>query len=157
MWKNWQMQTKKKLDAQAIKGLLTECIYLENTGTIVHGLHIYGTPHTLECGNWAFPLPNSKEARENWELIPEDTDILMTHQPPAGLGDKTRMGSRIGCSDLLNRVRSINLLVHVFGHVHNSYGYYQDDTSTWFVNASSCNSFRKANNRPIVFDIKLDD
>ena len=46
---------------------------------------IYGSPWQPEFFDWAFNLPRGgEELRERWRLIPNDTDILITHGPPQG-------------------------------------------------------------------------
>jgi hypothetical protein len=63
---------------------LTNCIYLENEFTIVHGYKIYGSPLTPEFCGWAFMYQTDEEAKKNWEKVPDDVDILVTHGPPYG-------------------------------------------------------------------------
>lgn len=82
-------------------------------------------------------------------------DVLITHGPPKGFLDKTFMGKQCGCPALLSAVRSVQPLVHVFGHVHESYGFERDEESgVWFLNASTCNKFGKPHNPALIFDIK---
>ena len=53
-------------------------------------------------------------------------DILLTHNPPFGVGDRMTMGGqRDGCIDLKNAVLSHSRpLLHVFGHQHGDPGIY---------------------------------
>lgn len=52
-------------------------------------------------------------------MIPEDTDILITHGPPIGHGDLCRSGLRAGCVELLSTVQNrVKPEYHVFGHIH---------------------------------------
>ena len=44
-----------------------------------------------------------------WNLIPEDTDVLITHSPPLGFGDLCSTGIRAGCVDLLQSVHERRL------------------------------------------------
>lgn len=54
-----------------------------------------------------------------WNLIPDDTDVLITHSPPLGFGDLTSTGVRAGCVDLLHCVQKrIKPKYHVYGHIH---------------------------------------
>ena len=54
-----------------------------------------------------------------WELIPDNIDILITHGPPLGVLDHTNNHVRVGCADLLYEVRHrIRPRVHLFGHIH---------------------------------------
>lgn len=52
-------------------------------------------------------------------MIPNDTDILVTHTPPIGHGDLCCSGVRAGCVELLTTVQKrVKPRYHVFGHVH---------------------------------------
>jgi Icc-related predicted phosphoesterase len=51
-----------------------------------------------------------------------ETDVLITHGPPAGIGAATPRGDHVGCADLLAAVRRIGPRLHVFGHIHEGYG-----------------------------------
>lgn len=55
-------------------------IYLENEVYIHKGFKIYGSPYTPRYGHWAF-MKDRVGMKENWELIPDDVDILVTHGP----------------------------------------------------------------------------
>jgi Icc-related predicted phosphoesterase len=107
--------------------------YLEDQTYEYEGLVIHGTPWTPQFGNWAWmqpdPLLNYK-----WDLIPDETDILLVHGPPYGILDEV-MGAgnaqpdgtfqkSVGSKTLLNHVedRLTNLKAVVFGHIHEAYG-----------------------------------
>jgi Icc-related predicted phosphoesterase len=52
-------------------------------------------------------------------MIPDDTDILITHTPPIGHGDLCCSGVRAGCVELLSTVQNrVKPKYHVFGHIH---------------------------------------
>ena len=93
-------------------------IYLQDSVVEIEGLRIYGSPWQPEFQNWAFNLPRGPRLREKWNRIPEETDILVTHGPPAGILDQTPHGEHVGCQDLREVVERIQPKVHVFGHVH---------------------------------------
>lgn len=72
-----------------------------------------------EFHNWAFNLPRGKSCLEKWDLIPNDTDILITHTPPIGHGDFCYSGVRAGCVELLTTVQErVKPRYHIFGHIH---------------------------------------
>jgi predicted phosphohydrolase len=119
-------------------------------------IKIYGSPWQPEFFNWAFNLPRNGEVlKSRWDNIPNDTDILITHGPPHGIRDSVvdRSGtSQVGCELLRERVNTLKPLLHVFGHIHGSYGVaYINETS--FVNASICNERYEPINKPLVFDL----
>jgi hypothetical protein len=35
--------------------------------------------------DWGFNLERGQPIQEKWDMIPDDTDILMTHGPPIGM------------------------------------------------------------------------
>jgi len=101
----------------------------------------------------AFNLPRGPPCREKWQLIPEDTDILLTHGPPLGHGDLCSSGMRAGCIDLLHEVQTrVRPAVHAFGHVHEGAGV-TTDGATLYVNASTCNLSYRPINPAMVLDI----
>jgi Icc-related predicted phosphoesterase len=120
--------------------LVTNAIYLNNSGVEIEGLKIWGSPLSPispKFGtDWAFQIERGKEIRKYWENIPIDTDILITHGPPFGVLDKFKFGSNEGCKDLLDIVQNqINPKLHIYGHVHEAHGLIQIG-ETKYINAS---------------------
>lgn len=131
--------------------------YLQDEEFEFEGLKIYGSPWTPVFGNWYFMKNRGPHIKEVWDRIPTDTDILITHGPPFGIMDfvqeGTRKGRFCGCDDLYERLSSLpKLKLHVFGHIHYSYGhiiYKQDFPGVQFVNASVMNEDYVMVNKPI--------
>jgi Icc-related predicted phosphoesterase len=100
-------------------------------------VRIYSSPWQPEFYNWAFNLPrNGEEMKAKWDAIPENTDILITHGPPFGHLDIPGGNTiRVGCEMLRYRVDEIKPKIHVFGHIHGSWGYHFDG-HTHFFNAA---------------------
>lgn len=132
--------------------------YLENEAVELMGVMFWATPWTPEYGGWAFNYePEGDFCRELYSTIPAHTDVLITHGPPAGVGDLTIKGVRAGCPVLLEEVRSrIRPRVHVFGHIHEGFGAYQDETGQRYLNASTSTIQYRPINPPVVFDVPLD-
>ena len=86
----------------------------------------------------AFNRNRGTDIKQYWDQIPEDVDILITHGPPEGFGDKTQGGQNVGCADLLKAVQNIKPKYHVFGHIHEDVGIFKNDHTT-FINASVLN------------------
>ena len=116
------------------RALLRHAIYLQDEAVEVAGVEVYGSPWQPWFFDWAFNLPRGPALAEKWAKIPDDTQLLITHGPPAGIGDRTHDGRRVGCEDLLRRVREVRPRLHVFGHIHEAAGRYDEDGTT-FVNA----------------------
>jgi predicted phosphodiesterase len=102
---------------------------------------IYGSPWQPEFYNWAFNLPrNGEELKSKWDMIHEDTDILITHGPAWGFLDDVE-GNRnvhLGCELLAERIKQIKPKIHICGHIHSGYGHYFDGYTHYF-NASVLN------------------
>jgi len=152
---------KNKIDCEAIRQIVlqSKLIYLEDETADILGVKIYGSPWQPAFCNWAFNLPRGEPLQKIWAKIPESTDILITHGPPAFHGDKVAMGNKdnVGCLDLLHRVQAIKPQFHVFGHIHEGYGVTQQNKlSTMFINASTCNLTYRPDHPPIMFHIRGD-
>jgi Icc-related predicted phosphoesterase len=138
----------------AIKSLPTNVHYLEDSEIIIDDIKFYGSPWQPEFFDWAFNLPRGKKLEEKWEMIPNDTDVLITHGPPMYILDYTlRDMINVGCLALYNKVIQIKPKLHVFGHIHEGYGIKEQD-GTMFVNASSATARYELINKPI--EIKYD-
>lgn len=135
---------------KALEQLPTNVHYLEDSEIIIDGIKFYGSPWQPEFFNWAFNLPRGQAIEEKWDMIPQDTDILITHGPPMYMLDYTlRDMINVGCLDLYNKVLQVKPKIHVFGHIHEGYGYKEVD-NTLFINASTCTLLYRPINLPIV-------
>jgi predicted phosphodiesterase len=139
-------------NAQEAQDLLSSCVYLQDSGIEVEGFKIWGSPWQPRFFDWAFNLDRGEPLREKWSLIPPDTDILITHGPARGHGDRTVTGEDVGCEDLLDRLRQLEPLLHVFGHIHEGYGV-TNEGPTICVNACNCTLRYQATQAPIVVDL----
>jgi Icc-related predicted phosphoesterase len=150
---------------RAARKTLKKITYLEDEGVTIDGIKFYGSPWQPEFCDWAFNLDrNGKALKSVWDKIPDDTDVLITHGPPWGHldqivpteGNVTQAGrdsEHLGCELLAARVEKIKPRIHVFGHIHGSYGQKQVG-ETLFVNAALCNESYQAVNPPHVIDIE---
>lgn len=137
------------------KTIMSNCHYLENQGKTIEGLYFYGSPVTPTFHNWAFNRDRGPNIKRYWDMIPENTDVLITHGPPYGFGDQVlqnKQWNRVGCYDLLDAVMRVKPKLHIFGHVHGGYGIY-DGIHTKFINASICTEAYHPTNKPIVIDL----
>lgn len=140
----------------------SECdaTYLFDSGTDFEGLKIWGSPWTKtfpgqnpKCK--AFTVDTEEELGAKWDLIPKNTDILITHSPPVYSLDETVCGKCVGSHILLIATALMpNLKLHVFGHIHESYGYeYDEDQAVHLINASHVNERYQPVNKPIEIEI----
>lgn len=143
----------EKAAPEEIEKLLPPGIfYLNDSGVTIHGVTIWGSPVTPWYYNWAFNKKRGEEIRRHWNLIPADTKILLTHGPPFGFLDTVINEQHAGCQDLLRTVLTLQPKVHVFGHIHESYGSIRR-SGIRFINASVLNEQYELANRPVVFDL----
>lgn len=122
-------------------------ILLNDSGTKIKGLNIWGSPVQPVFGNWAFnrtiaePYATKKHPwiGHHWDKIPENTDILITHGPPHGILDETYFGNqKVGCPILRHKIDTVKPVLHVFGHIHEGRGVLVDPNGpTTYVNAST--------------------
>ena len=96
--------------------------------------------------------PADKHA-ENWEAIPLETDIVVTHRPPKGILDASRVRGSNGSERLTKRIAQVAPAIHIFGHIHHSYGSVDKD-GTRYINASLYRASQKQLvNAPFVFEL----
>lgn len=127
--------------------------YLQDELVEIDGVKFYGSPWQPTFCNWSFNLDRGPAIKAKWDLIPNGIDVLITHGPPYGILDETLPNDEhVGCSDLFDAVMRVKPQVHIFGHIHNSYGI-KDFNGTTFINACSCNEMYLANNKPIEIEI----
>ena len=111
-----------------IEGLPDNVHYLCNEGITIDGIKFYGVPMFLEDdleGN--FP--------ELFSRIPDDTDVLLTHQPPLGILDE-QDGINYGDNHLYKRVMDVRPKYHLFGHLHHTEETYKVFRRIRFSNAA---------------------
>lgn len=99
--------------------------YLLDSEVTLEGLRIWGSPWQPRFFDWAFNLDRGEPLAAKWRLIPEGVDVLVTHGPPAGHGDRCDDGRRVGCADLLEHLHRVKPRVNLFGHIHEDRGEWQ--------------------------------
>ncbi len=150
--------------------------YLCDSGTEFEGLKLWGSPWTKTFEGMnpkckAFTVDTEEELAEKWALIPNDIDILITHSPSQGVLDEvkrfdypqtgTRIGvfineqyDNVGSSSLIKPMIQSGCKLHVFGHIHESYGkFYNPILGINYVNASHVNERYQPVNKPIRIEL----
>lgn len=134
-----------------------DIILLNDSGTTVEDIKIYGSPVQPWFYDWAFNRHRGAEIKKHWDLIPNDTDVLVTHGPPHKILDMVSRSGRVeyvGCEDLSNKIAETTIKLHVFGHIHEGSGI-QSKNGKLYVNASSVDemySFDTPGYRRIIRD-----
>ena len=112
-------------------------ILLNDSGITMEGVKIWGSAVQPWYHDWAFNRERGPDIREHWDMIPLDTEILITHGPVYKILDQTVHGEYVGCVDLLDRIKELaHLKMHQCGHIHERRGYEIHDGKL-FLNASS--------------------
>lgn len=127
-------------------------IYLNDSGIEIDGVKFWGSPVTPWFYDWAF---NRREDIINhWNLIPDDTNVLITHGPPFGILDLTaRERISVGCPLLRNKINTLkDLKISAFGHIHEAFGT-EIINNVNYVNASFLTLRYDPLNHPIVIDL----
>lgn len=138
----------------AARELLGNGIYLENSGLELLGLKIWGSPVQPEFNNWAFNVARGAAIRRYWKMIPENTDVLVTHGRPFGMLDKSHPSTpHLGCEELAKAIEQIKPRLHVFGHIHGGHGS-STANGTRFVNASVVNEAYRLVHEPQVIEME---
>lgn len=110
------------LEARALFEGLT---FLEDGEATLAGLRVWGSPWQPWFHNWAFNAHRGEEIDAKWRRIPSGIDVLVTHGPPAGFGDRVHDGEQVGCADLLRHLARVKPRLHLFGHIHEDRGEWQ--------------------------------
>ncbi len=129
-----------------------DVIYLNDSGININNISVWGSPVTPWFYNWAFNRYRGAAIKKHWDMIPANTDILITHGPAFEFHDVVVNGTNTGCKDLLHRIKELKPKVHVCGHIHEGYG----NTligATRFINASVLNESYELVNKPVVFEL----
>lgn len=135
--------------------------YLQDSMVEVAGLKIWGSPVQPWFYGWAFNKQRGDEIKRHWDMIPEGTDVLVTHGPPHGICDEAyRVGYNItehtGCEELMAATLRVAPKLHVFGHIHYSGQTSYIGPKTTYANVSMMNEAYLIWGKPMVFDIDSD-
>ena len=119
-------------EAETIEDLPANVHFLQDCGCEIDGVKFFGL---------AYDHPA--------DLIPDDADIVATHEPPIMVLDKSH-GTHWGNLPLRNRLELIKPRYHLFGHAHESFGTLKD-SGTIFSNASLLDERNKLVREPRLF------
>ena len=141
-------------DLEAAKAALgTGISVLFDSSIEIEGKLFYGTPwlHWVE-GKYTF---ETQDSEAKWEMIPENTDVLITHSPPYGIFDlSAKSGEHIGSVELRKHVlERVRPQVHVFGHNHMEWGQ-EEIEGVKFVNAAMVDDLYKPLRGATVIDLE---
>ena len=114
--------------------------FLKNSYVTINGIKIYGMPQSLIFKNWAFMI---KEKEFEKYLPKEHADILLFHQPPAGVGLATvesAFGEYDAGSEAIRAfLESSTAKYCITGHIHEHEGKTATIGSVKIINAGTKN------------------
>jgi len=118
---DWFFERDKALAKQMCNDL--GIILLNDSGCEYKGIKIWGSPISPFFLNWAFNRFRGSEIQRHWEIIPDDTQLLITHGPVHGILDLTTDRVNAGCEMLVERIAALSSLkLHLCGHIHEAHG-----------------------------------
>lgn len=129
---------------------------LQNSGIELDGLKFWGSADQPWFHNWAFNR-NDDFLRLHWKAeMPNDIDVLITHCPPFGIKDEVLDISgamkNVGCKYLRDRVIEVKPKCHIFGHIHEGYGFSKENGTT-FINACTVDAHYKNIRQSLIYNI----
>lgn len=145
-------------EAKEIAEKVCPAVHFIDEGLIeIEGVKIWCSAIQPFFHNWAWNRQRGAEIKKHWDLIPSDTDVLVTHGPPYGILDEvlridgSSSGRFVGCEELLKKVQEVKPDIHIFGHIHSGYGQKHVD-GTSFYNASICDEMYMPSNAPHIIE-----
>jgi len=119
-------------DAEGIEDLPDNFYFLQDRGVEIDGVKFFGLGYD-----------------HSEQLIPDDTDIVVTHEPPVMILDHSA-GTHWGNAPLRNRIFVVKPRYHLFGHAHESFGTIKQDGIV-FSNASLLDDMNRMVRKPRLF------
>lgn len=104
--------------------------------TMFENIHIWGSPWTPNFHDWAFMPKNQQPEHDEFllrktSIIPDRTDILVSHGPPYGVLDKNIKNENCGNKQLAEWCKKNKPKHVIFGHIHESLGKEVTDYTTY--------------------------
>ena len=122
-------------DAKDIEDLPDNVFFLQDRGVTIERVKFFGI---------AYDHLDS--------LIPEGTDVVVTHEPPVMILDESA-GIHWGNAPLFRRIMEVKPRYHLFGHAHEGYGTLKQNGIV-FSNAALLNDHYKMCHQPKMFIIQ---
>ena len=118
----------------------------------------YGSPWCHKFGQWCFMDYDEEALRAVFDKIPENVDILLTHDAPFGVSDiclelPKHSQRHIGCQALFEAVKKKQPRFHFHGHLHTSNHQCEMINKTHVYNVSVLNEWYELAFKPLYLDI----
>eukprot|EP00494_Astrolonche_serrata_P016146 UN16309 len=138
----WIPDISPKISAELIKRIKKNAIYLDNESHLIKikekSIKIYGSPMSMKKRLLKYVAFQKTVEQEKSILksIPKGTDIILTHGPGIYLSGGFYKGFKsVGSPELSKTIDNIKPKYHVFGHVHEGFGY-EIKNKTTHINAT---------------------
>lgn len=132
-------------------------VYLNDSGITIDGVSYWGSPFSPKFGwGWAFNADRGADIKRHWDMIPKNTNVLITHSPAYEILDEV-MDSRKnqGCRDLADTIKTLlDLKLHVFGHLHLCGGQRETRNGVVFANAAIVDEDYCLTRKPLIIEIE---
>lgn len=127
-WGNHDFIGQKSSMFVALVGALPENVsILVDEAHTINGVKVWFSLWSNLFGDWAF-MEVESDLKRRYARIPEDTQIIVSHGPPKGYGDRIfwdRHYQNVGSTSLLDRFAGLpNCSTLVCGHIHEAAGTY---------------------------------
>lgn len=176
---NHELQFEKDFP-HSRKWLTDHCeraILLVDEAANINGVKIWGSPATPWFCDWAWNRSSNnltgyhmhgksfypRPIKPHWDMIPLDTNILITHGPPYEILDQTTYANGdpkpgyLGCEELANRIKELkDLDLHFFGHIHAPGGQQIHKDGVSYYNAAICDETYFPSNSITIVEYELE-
>ncbi len=93
--RNFEGDSPEAASSTALQILVDTSTSVPGNGAAGRSISVWATPWSRQFMNWAF-MRSREELAETCAAIPEDVDILVSHQPPYGCGvEELRVGHEL--------------------------------------------------------------
>lgn len=160
-WGKMFVEGRKKIAQHVSELTNNRAIYLEDQLYDFNGIKVYGTPWCKIFGNWAF-MKSNLQLQEIYDNIPENVDILLTHDAPYGTSDLCfewtffgRMPYHIGNEPLRDIILKRNPKYNLHGHLHSANHNEELLGNTKVYCVSLVNESYNAVYKPLIIDYEI--
>jgi Icc-related predicted phosphoesterase len=142
--------------ATALTIVVDDATRVPSGGVAGQTITVWASPWSNQFGDWAF-MKAPAELVPVYAAIPEGIDILVSHQPPFGYGDRCAdfISGRIisvGSRELLATIDRVRPKIVVCGHIHEGYGQFERNGAR-ILNASVVDEHYRLVRGPTVVDL----
>ena len=152
----WKMLTSQKL--VLLNNETTT--YIDNNG---ESWTIFGTPYCHIFGNWPFMISDEALA-EKFKEIPEEVDIIISHDPPYGVGfhdcnlqkpySRSIGPEHLGNKPLREQLEKTKFKLGVFGHIHSGDHNITEFNGGKVVNVSLLDEYYQPIYEPLILELE---